>query len=298
MDLDPEGLRDLLEGGRAEVLDVRTPEEFALLGHIPGARLIPVQELADRLAEVPVTRPDQFLVAVCEHGIRSRWACDLLGSHHPGRIGNLVGGMSAWPYEREKGMPAGENGHDASLPSDWLLSALPHLPRGTVLDVACGRGCNALSLARLGWRVVALDRDEDALLVLESRAASYGIAVTTLSMDLEACERLPAGPFDVVVVFNYLHRPLFPALRQAVRPGGAIVYETFTMDQARLGRPTNPDFLLRPGELVAQFDGWSVLDSREGIFSGRAIASLAARKPLTRASGPAGASGFPDGGTA
>jgi tellurite methyltransferase len=86
--------------------------------------------------------------------------------------------------------------------------------------------------------------------------------------------------FDAVIVFNYLHRPLFPFIREAIRPGGLIVYETFTVDQKRFGRPSNLDFLLEQHELAQAFAGWELIRSFEGEVSSpeRAIARLIARK--------------------
>ena len=88
--------------------------------------------------------------------------------------------------------------------------------------------------------------------------------------------------FSAVVCFRYLHRPLFPFLMKAVEPGGMIVYETFTTGNRQFGRPNNPDFLLRPGELRKLFQNWQILHSYEGIQHGpdRAIAQIAARKPV------------------
>ena len=85
-------------------------------------------------------------------------------------------------------------------------------------------------------------------------------------------------------MFSYLHRPLFPALVRALRPGGVLLYETFTKEQARHGRPSNPEFLLDPGELPDLVAPLEVIRRREGEFEGRHVASVAARKPL--ASGP------------
>ena len=97
-------------------------------------------------------------------------------------------------------------------------------------------------------------------------------------MDLETAPTLDLGQvrYDAVVVFNYLHRPLFPALRGALKPGGRLVYETFTVAQAARGKPTNPAFLLQPGELRSLAAPLTVLREREGQFDGRFVASLVA----------------------
>lgn len=157
-----------------------------------------------------------------------------------------------------------------------------------VLDLACGSGRNALWLAQRGVPVVAADINPAALEALEANAPA---GLTTWEVDLEAPGSVPlAGSrFGAVLVFRYLHRPLMPSIRDAVVPGGLLIYETFTEVQPRYGRPTNPDFLLRTGELADTFADWAHLHSFEGVIdssvSGRpcAVAQLVARKPGARA---------------
>ena len=137
--------------------------------------------------------------------------------------------------------------HDSEAPSAWLARWAPLIPPGArVLDVASGRGRHALWLAARGHPVDAIDRDADAL-----RALAGVAGVTTYCADIEAgawpCE---PGVYGGVVVANYLHRPLFPTLLAALAPGGVLIYETFAAGNERYGRPSNPAFLLRPGELL------------------------------------------------
>ena len=151
------------------------------------------------------------------------------------------------------------------------------------MDVACGRGRHALWLARHGWRVTAIDRHAGVVRDLDSDARRQGLTISARVADLEAGPALlPEEAFDVVVVVHYLHRPLFPRLLAAVRPGGVLVYETFTTAQAARGKPTNPDFLLRPGELRELVSSLELIDSREGEFDGRDVASIVARKRTTK----------------
>ena len=142
--------------------------------------------------------------------------------------------------------------HAALAPSPWVtrFGALVR-PGGVVLDVACGRGRHARWFAGRGHPVEAVDRDAAAL---EALAGLSG--VTSRTADLEA------GPwpyadrrFAAVVVTNYLHRPLFPALLAALDAGGVLIYETFADGQQACGRPTHPDFLLRRGELLEAVGG-------------------------------------------
>jgi SAM-dependent methyltransferase len=163
--------------------------------------------------------------------------------------------------------------------SSWLLSNIDLIPRaGRALDVACGRGRHALFLAERGWAVRAIDRDAHAIDALCSEAARRGLAVQADVVDLEAGADLGREAYDLIVVIHYLHRPLFPALLEALAPGGYLVYETFTLEQARRGRPSNPDFLLRHGELGARLAPLAILRERDGAFEGRDVASVVARK--------------------
>lgn len=115
-----------------------------------------------------------------------------------------------------------------------------------MLDLACGGGRHARYLAGLGLRVEAVDRDAQAL----SRLASVA-GVATHNVDLELGPwPFGARQFDAIVVTNYLHRPLFSHLAATLAAGGLLIYETFAAGNERYGRPTNPDFLLYPGELL------------------------------------------------
>jgi SAM-dependent methyltransferase len=161
----------------------------------------------------------------------------------------------------------------------WLTMHRHLLPPGEALDLACGRGRHALWLVEQGWRVTAVDREAEALDDLRAEARRRGWEITTRQHDLEDGRSvLPRDSFDVVVVVHYLHRPLFPELRAALRLGGVLVYETFTTAQAARGKPTNPDFLLHPGELRELLRPLDVVAFREGAFDGRDVASAVARK--------------------
>ncbi|MEX0963986.1 MAG: hypothetical protein WDZ52_08110 [Pseudohongiellaceae bacterium] len=161
-----------------------------------------------------------------------------------------------------------------------------------VLDLACGNGRNGLFLVSHNVPVIFADNNEAHLQSISEAleiAAVVGKQNQTWLVDFEADQNGVGNPltgkfFDAVLVFNYLHRPLLPAVRDAIRPGGLIVYETFTMDQKQFGRPSNPDFLLQPNELREAFEGWDYIENFEGEVSDprRAIARLIARKPATK----------------
>ena len=167
-------------------------------------------------------------------------------------------------------------------PSTFVTEWIPRLgPRGGVprraLDLAMGRGRHALILARHGFRTFGVDIRFDAVREAVGAAAHEGSVVSGWCADL-TMHPLPVAAFDLVVVTRYLHRDLFPALRDAVRPGGHVIYETFTiLQQARGVGPTSPDHLLEPGELRSWFEGWDVVFSEE-VTAPEAVARLVARK--------------------
>jgi len=171
-----------------------------------------------------------------------------------------------------------------SPPARWLTDHSDLLPvSGDALDLACGRGRHALWLAARGLSVTAVDRDVEALAHVRQTAATRGLTITTQAHDLEGAEAsLGSNAFDAIVVVHYLHRPLFPAILDALRPGGLLVYETFTRAQAAIGRPRSPAFLLETGELLRLVQSLEVLDAREGFFGGRHVASVVGRKPRGR----------------
>lgn len=169
-------------------------------------------------------------------------------------------------------------------PTRWLVDHARMLPTiGAALDLASGSGRNAFWLAGRGLHTLAIDREAEKVEAINRQAAVRGLPLRAEVVDLESTEHAESGfsrlfnqPFDLIVVVHYLHRPLFPALRAALRPGGLLVYETFTRAQALRGKPTNPAFLLEPGELRERVAPLEILAEREGDFEGKMLASVIA----------------------
>lgn len=147
-----------------------------------------------------------------------------------------------------------------SPPSAWVVRFLPLIPaQGRVLDLAAGGGRHTRLLLEQGFCVRAIDRDTSAL------EALAGAACEVVTADLESGAPVDfGGPYDAVVVTNYLHRPLFSLLEAQLARGGALIYETFARGNEAFSPPRNPDFLLRHGELLAAFPSLTVVAFEQG----------------------------------
>lgn len=168
--------------------------------------------------------------------------------------------------------------HDVEQPSAVLVRHRDRLPKGKALDVAMGYGRHARYLAEAGWEVDGIERDPEAIASVGADARQRGLPIRTIQADLET-HRLPIAAYDLVVCFFYLDRALIPQLRETLKPGGVIVYETFTIEnQHRFGKPGRTEFCLQPNELLSLFRGFEVLEAREGMVNGQYVASLVARK--------------------
>ena len=162
------------------------------------------------------------------------------------------------------------------IPSDWVARWAHLVERGPVLDVASGEGRHARFFAERGFEVTAVDREPQAI-----------PGVRFVQADLEDGSPWPLGEarFAAIVVTNYLHRPLFPRLVQSLDEGGMLLYETFMLGNERYGRPSNPAFLLQPGELLQAFGALAIVAFEQGLVE-RPKKALVQRICAVR--GPAG----------
>lgn len=176
-------------------------------------------------------------------------------------------------------------------PARFLVQQLQRVPKGKVLDVASGSGRHALFLASLGYQVDAVDRDEQALARLSASARIRHLTgISSRVHDLEQpTQELHLGHdvYDAILIFFYLHRPLFPSLVHALKPGGVLLYETFTLDNHIQRRhPKRREFCLAQGELLRLLPDLRILHYDEGLHEGPSgsesvyTAQLAALKPL------------------
>lgn len=161
----------------------------------------------------------------------------------------------------------------------WPLSSSAGRAKPSAIDVACGAGRHAVALASAGFDVTATDFSPEGLRLASDLAKSRGVRIATELKDLEAPDAsLGDSRFDLAFVFFYLHRPLFPAIGRCLRPGGLLVYKTYTVDQLlHAGRPRHKMYFLERNELLRVFSGYRVLRYEEE-WEGKGSAALIARK--------------------
>jgi rhodanese-related sulfurtransferase len=255
-------------------LDVRDASAFAT-SHLEGSGHIPLAELRARRGELPAR--ERRVLVVAEDGARALAAAAELAGLGYGRVAWLDAAFDTIPATRLDQGPA----ERLWRPSPFLAAVRDRLPRGRALDLAAGAGREAVTLALDGWTVEAWDHDATALERAQALATRNGAHLVTRLVDLEwPGVRVPASTYDVVMVFRFLHRPLFPTIAGALAPGGMLVYETFRRGQERFGRPRHPRFLLDDGELAEAFPSLEVLRYDESESpDGPVLASLLAQRP-------------------
>lgn len=275
--------RRLAMGESVVVIDVRTETEY-VKRHIPGSMLIPLQELESRMGEVPDAGVP--IAATCEEGIRSVAACRLLAEHGFESLFNLAGGLALWPGPVTSGHDG--NGHHrlGITPSSFLVENFSLLPKGLTLDLAMGEGRNAIYLATRGFDVDGVDADPRAVIQARAAARKLSTPIRAVVGNVEdGTYIIPLETYDVIIVFNYLHRPVFRDIKDGVVAGGVVVYQTFTQQPGRPGTRAGTEHQLKPQELKEVFSDWEVLRYREIVGPSRrghaaqAVAGIVARKP-------------------
>lgn len=177
------------------------------------------------------------------------------------------------------------NRDDVGDADPWLTDHADRLIAGVktggeprhALDLACGLGANALYLAELGYATTALDISETALSLVAETARQRGLAITTRACDLDTWRS--NNQYDVISVFRYLDRRLFPRIIAALAPGGLLFYQTFNALHLNTHPQFNADFVLQPGELAASFSSLTIIECKEPPASSLPSSYLLASKP-------------------
>jgi tellurite methyltransferase len=261
-----------------DTLDVRPAREFRV-GHFESAVSIPLDQLGDSLYLLPPKRAPLWVYGD-DNEVRS--ALELLRARgyeavepHPAMA---PGAAPSQPVDSK--WVGGDARARLWKPTPFLAEVLDEAsPReaSRALDVACGSGRDAAYLALEGFRVTGVDILADALHQARSLAQSIEVEPDWVQADVERHWPFRPGVFDFVVCVRFLSRPLFPVLADSLSPGGILVYQTFTRDQIRHGKPRSPEHLLAPGELREAFEalGLTVVRYREeDPEGGPALASL------------------------
>jgi tellurite methyltransferase len=171
--------------------------------------------------------------------------------------------------------------HDSAIqPAQFLVDNIDLLPVGRAFDIAMGSGRNAIFLASRGFEVEGIDMSPEAIQNALKSAREAGVTIRAEVADLQGSYKIKKEQYDLIICFNFLQRSLIPSIKDGVRPGGMVVYETFIVDQAQLfGKPRNPDYLLRHNELLDLFREFRCLRYREGVIHNRAaLAGIVAQK--------------------
>ena len=151
--------------------------------------------------------------------------------------------------------------HGTESPSDWVQKWAHLAPTPSkVLDLACGAGRHMQFFKQLGHQCTGIDRSADALALAKPHGEVLEADIETGPWPIEGLQ------FDVVVVTNYLWRPLMPRILQSLAPGGLLIYETFSAGHEKIGKPSRPDFLLKPGELLQTFASLRVIAYEDGYW--------------------------------
>jgi SAM-dependent methyltransferase len=260
--------------GEVAVLDVRDEAAFRA-GHWSGSGNIPLAELKPRRSELPPR--DSRVLVLADDVIHAKAAAVELEELGYDEVAWLDAALELLQGGRaDVGPPA-----RLWRPAPFLESVLPRLKRGRVLDLAAGAGRESVFLAMHGFEVEAWDHDRDVLEKARALASRHGASIQTAVHNLEwRGITIPEGRYDVITVFRFLQRALFPHIERALAPGGHLVYETYRRGQARFGRPKHPRFLLDDGELARAFptlvvEHYEELDPEGGPITAR----LLARRP-------------------
>lgn len=263
------------------LIDLRTIEVFAA-SHIKGSCSLPWDRLAESMYELPANHQPVAIIGNAAQCLAAEQFLSLKGYRV---LASFQDSEVFWQQARKLNLLESGNHSVALWQANPLLIEIidqveQHTSGRSVIDLACGAGRDSVYLAKRGWQVTAIDHKADALERCQRLATASQTKLTTLLRDLEnQPEPLADLSADLVLIMRYLHRPLFAAIDQLIKPGGAIVYSTFMVGSEQYGSPKNPAYLLKPGELARVFSNYHILiDQQRALADGRPVALFVAIK--------------------
>jgi tellurite methyltransferase len=263
------------------LIDLRSSKQF-ILQHIKGSCSLPWERLPESMHELPANHK-----AISLLGEKSQVedASTFLTSKGYSISESFVIDVDYWLKMSEQQIVESGSHSVALWQANPLLTEVIALIENevagrTAIDLACGAGRDSVYLAQRGWQVTAIDYKEDTLERCQQLAKRSQTSLRTLNQDLEnSAQPLTNLSADLVLIMRYLHRPLFPAINDLIKVGGAIVYSTFMVGSEKYGSPKNPNYLLKVGELAEAFSSYKILiDDIRNLPDGRPVALFVAIK--------------------
>ncbi|MDG6777891.1 methyltransferase domain-containing protein [Thiomicrorhabdus sp. zzn3] len=275
------------------ILDLRPFNEFKQ-AHVQESTSMPWQELPERLNELPAAPAQLFLVGD-EQAIEEASAfLDYKGYAISGSL--LIDSFESlqkWESQLPGLFTSGSQSKRLWKPNELVVQFVetvwsaqrsgPNPGKPTAIDLGCGGGRDAVYLAKSGWQVIGIDHENRVIKRAKQLAQNSGASVKWKCCDLKKEGCLPDSQFDLVMVMRFLNRALFTQIDAMIKPGGFVVFQTFTEGAEAYGSPKNPNFLLKEGELSEVFADYRIItDKIEKLPDGRPVASFIAQKPVNR----------------
>ena len=268
------------------ILDLRCFADFKL-AHIENATWMEWPDLPEHLNELPASPASFFLVGTVQ---AIEEASIYLDSKDYKVSGSLVienpQALQVWGEKIPGLLVSGAKSKSLWSPNSLLVEFVNTLSidakalRPTAIDLGCGGGRDAVFLAKQGWKVTAIDNESRVIKRAKQLASRAGSSVKFRCCDLKKSGCLTEDTFDLVMVMRFLNRDLFEPIKQMIKPGGWIVFQTFTEGVENFGSPKNPNFILKPNELSQVFEDFKIITDRmDELPDGRPVASFIAQKP-------------------
>jgi len=269
------------------ILDLRSFADFKV-SHIENATWMAWSDLPEHLNELPASPASFFLVGSVQ---AIEEASIYLDSKDYKITGSLIiespEAIQVWGEKIPGLLVSGAKSKALWSANPLLIEFLNSVPmdakklRPTAIDLGCGGGRDAVFLAKQGWQVTAIDNEARVIKRAKQLAARAGSSVKFRCCDLKKPGCLTDQTFDLVMVMRFLNRDLFEPIKQMIKPGGWIVFQTFSQGAEKFGSPKNPNFILLPGELAEVFKDFKIITDRmDELPDGRPVASFIAQKPF------------------